>query len=308
MSPEPRTPLILEIKGNSLDDGPGIRSVVFFKGCPLSCVWCHNPESKKTGPEISFDPKTCVDCGTCRKVCPEKALSTDNPGYINRQRCTLCFLCVDACPSGALSRVGQALTVAQVLEKILPDKPFFDASRGGVTLSGGEPTLFAEYAGDLLAALKKENIHTLLETCGLFDFDRFMHLLYPSLDAVYFDIKIHDDSTHRKYCGVSNKKILENFEKLLPIAETDGKVLLPRTPLIPGITDGEENLKAIAAYLSRLGVKEAALLAYNPLWHEKTDKIGCDNSCRNDTAMTRFMPGEAVARCREIFNGYGIKG
>lgn len=307
MTTETTAPLILEIKGNSLDDGPGIRSVVFFKGCPLSCVWCHNPESKKPGVEISYDPKICLSCFLCQTLCPEQALSADNPGYIDRDRCTLCFQCVETCPSGALSRVGRSMTVEQALEKILPDKPFFDASGGGVTLSGGEPTLFSGYAGELLAALKEKDIHTLVETCGLFDFDRFMKRLYPHLDAVYFDIKLFDTDAHKRHCGVGNEKILANFEKLVAITAADHKVLLPRTPLIPGITDGEDNLRQIAGFLQRLGVTESALLAYNPLWHEKTDKIGSDNPCRNDPAMKKFMPGDAVSRCRQIYNSYNIK-
>ena len=306
MSTEPRTPLILEIKGNSLDDGPGIRSVVFFKGCPLSCLWCHNPESKRPEVEISFDAGTCIGCGTCRAVCPEQALSLDNPGYIDRERCTLCFACVEACPSGALSRVGQDLSIADVMTKIMPDKPFFDASGGGVTLSGGEPTLFTEYAGRLLAALKEKGVHTLVETSGLFDLDRFMELIYPLTDTIYFDIKLYDETTHRRYCGVSNKIILENFRRLVKITAENGKVLLPRTPLIPGMTDTGDNLRRIAGFLNDLGVRQAALLAYNPLWHEKTDKIGSDNPCRNDPAMGKFMANEAVERCREIFNSNGI--
>ena len=139
---EIKTPLIMEIKGNSLDDGPGIRSVVFYKGCPLSCVWCHNPESKKASMEISFDANICIDCGSCRDVCPQKALARQNRFYIDRSKCTLCFLCVDACPSGALDKVGKTMYVDEIIKKILPDKPFFDTSGGGVTLSGGEPTLY----------------------------------------------------------------------------------------------------------------------------------------------------------------------
>ena len=161
-----RTPLILDIKGNSLDDGPGIRSVIFFKGCPLSCVWCHNPESKKTGAEIAFDGGRCIDCGTCREVCPEKALSRENPFYIDRSRCPLCFDCVQACPSGALEQVGKEMSINEILEKIVPDKPFFEVSDGGVTLSGGEPTLFMDFAAKLLVALKQQKIHTLVETCS----------------------------------------------------------------------------------------------------------------------------------------------
>ena len=301
-----KQPLILEIKGNALDDGPGIRSVVFFKGCPLSCRWCHNPESKRTAVEIGFDPAQCVDCGTCREVCPEGALDRENPAYIDRKKCTLCFACVEECPSGALERVGRSMSVAEIMAGILPDKPFFDTSGGGVTLSGGEPSLFMEFTAELLAAVKKEDIHVLMETCGYFDPDRFMSLLYPRLDMIYFDLKIMDEAAHKKYCGVPNQRIKTNFLRLLKATRADGKVLLPRTPLVPGITDTRENLEAVAAFLKQEEVKEAALLAYNPLWHDKTAKIGAENPCREDPDMTVFSDKKVLEKSREIFAAAGI--
>jgi pyruvate formate lyase activating enzyme len=303
---EIKIPLILEIKGNSLDDGPGIRSVVFYKGCPLSCVWCHNPESKKVTAEISFDANICIDCGSCRDVCPKNALSCNNPFYIDRSKCDLCLLCVDACPSGALDRVGKTMSVDDILRKILPDKPFFDTSGGGVTLSGGEPTLHMKFSSLLLRAFKQNNIHTLLETCGYFDFNRFMELLYPYIDIVYFDIKIIDGATHKKYCGVPNEKILDNFTRLADVAKKDGKIILPRTPLIPDITDTEKNIKDIAAFLKSLNISEAALLAYNPLWHEKSDKVGVNDPYKNNKIMTSFSENDILERCRAIFAQAGI--
>lgn len=298
--------LILDIKGNSLDDGPGIRSVIFFKGCPLSCVWCHNPESKKAGEEVAFDSGKCIDCGACREVCQEKALSRDNPFYIDRSRCSRCFLCVDDCPSGALERTGKPMTVNDILKKVLPDKPFFDVSGGGVTLSGGEPTLHMDFISELLMALKAHGVHTLLETCGYFDKDRFMEKVYPYLDTLYFDIKIMDPVRHKTYCGLSNEKILDNFSYLSQIAGTDGKHLLPRTPLVPQITDTEENIREIAAFLKSRHITEAALLPYNPLWHEKTKKIGIDNPCESINAMTSFSDKAVLARCKTIFQEAGI--
>jgi len=303
---EIKSPLILEIKGNSLDDGPGIRSVVFYKGCPLSCVWCHNPESKKVPAEISFDPKNCIDCGTCREVCPQKALSRSNRFYIDRNKCDLCFLCVDACPSGALEKVGRTMSVDEIVKIILRDKPFFDTSGGGVTLSGGEPTLFMDFTSSLLKSLKQNGIHTLLETCGLFDIHKFMDKIYPYLDVIYCDIKIIDSTAHKKYCGVSNEKILDNFIQLHRQASLDGKTLLARTPLIPEITDTESNIRGIAAFLNKLKINEAALLAYNPLWHEKSDKVGVEDPYKNNKTMTSFRDNSVVERCRAIFADAGI--
>jgi len=301
-----KTPLILEIKGNSLDDGPGIRSVVFYKGCPLSCVWCHNPESKKASVEISFDAKVCIDCGSCRNVCPEKALSRDNPFYIDRSKCTLCFLCVESCPSGALDKVGKTMSIDEIIKKILPDKPFFDTSGGGVTLSGGEPTLYMEFTSQLLKSFKQFNIPTLLETCGHFDLNRFMDTLYPYLDTIYFDIKIIDSIAHKKYCGLSNEKILDNFKHISSAAKKDNKTFLPRTPLIPHITDTESNIRNVAMFLRSLNITEASLLGYNPLWHEKSDKVGVDDPYKKSKAMTSFPENSIVERCKAIFADAGI--
>jgi pyruvate formate lyase activating enzyme len=301
-----RNPLILDIKGNSLDDGPGIRSVIFFKGCPLSCVWCHNPEGKKASLEISFDAKMCINCGACRGICKEDALSCDNRYYIDRSKCTLCFLCVDVCPSGALNRVGNALSVDDIINRILPDKPFFETSGGGVTLSGGEPTLFADFTSQLLKALKQQAIHTLLETCGYFDLHRFMDMLYPHLDTIYFDIKIIDNITHQKYCGLPNEKILDNFKQCSHSAQNDGKTLLSRIPLIPDITDTEENIGAIAAFLKNLNITKVALLAYNPLWHEKSDKVGSENPYKRSKTMTSFPDSAVAERSKAVLASYGI--
>ncbi len=303
----PKLPLILEIKGNSLDDGPGIRSVVFFKGCPLACVWCHNPESRSPAAEIAFDSDRCVDCGECRKICPDEALSKSHRVYVDRGKCRLCFACTEVCPSGALERVGKQMSVEEILTQVLPDKPFFDTSGGGLTLSGGEPTLYMDFVSDLLRMAKVHGLHTLLETCGGFELPRFMELLYPYLDAIYFDLKLMDRAAHKKYCGLSNERIIANFKQLIIATHRDGKILLPRTPLVPGITDGEENLRAMAEFLSGLGVKRAALLAYNPLWHEKNRKLGHETPYAHDPAMTSFADTTRLERCRAIYREMGIE-
>ena len=299
-------PLILDIKRGSLDDGPGIRSVVFFKGCPLTCIWCHNPESKNTEVEISFDPKECIGCGACLSECPRGALSKDNRYYIDRQACNLCFECMKACHTGALSRVGQQMEVEEIVAAVLVDKPFFDISSGGVTLSGGEPTLGMDYTSQLLEQLKSNKVNTLLETCGQFDLDRFMIKLYPYLDAIYYDIKLLDADVHKRYCGVSNAQILDNFIKLHEVMADGSKTLLPRIPLIPEITDTDDNIAGIARFLHSIGVKTAALLAYNPLWHDKNDKIGVADPWRDDKMMGSWPAHERLARCKEILLREGI--
>jgi len=297
-----RTPLIFEIKGNSLDDGPGIRSVIFFKGCPLSCSWCHNPEGRRTQGEIGYDRKECISCGTCAALCPAGAVFPDSVHFIDRTKCTLCFQCVDACPSGALSRVGREMTVEEIVEDVLRDKPFFDTSGGGVTFSGGEPALFMEFLSDLLKRLKNLRIHTLLETSGLFDFEKFEKLLLPWLDMIYYDIKMMDSDAHRRHTGVPNQRILDNFERL----SQTGVSFLPRTPLVPGITDTSDNILAIAGYFAKLHIKSVALLSYNPLWHDKMSKIGSDSPYRSDKHMTSWMEPKSLERCRNIFRDEGI--
>jgi pyruvate formate lyase activating enzyme len=299
-------PLILEVKGNSLDDGPGIRTVVFFKGCPLSCVWCHNPESKRMGAELAFDPRECVSCDSCLEACPEGTLDRSLPGFVDRKACTLCFACVDACPSGALSRVGREMAVEEVLELVERDLPFFKTSGGGVTLSGGEPTLYMDYASRLLRGLKEMGVHTIVETCGHFDLGRFTELMDPYTDIIYYDLKIFDPEEHHAQCGVSNQRILANFRELHRHSLNGGTELLPRIPLIPGITATSENLKGLAGFLRETGARSVALLQYNPLWIEKSSKVGQENPLASQERMNTWMKQEDLKRCRDIFSGFTI--
>ena len=301
-----KIPLIFEIKGNSLDDGPGIRTVIFFKGCPLSCVWCHNPEGIRPDPALSFDQGECVACDACIEVCPKQALSRNSSVFIDRRKCDLCFLCVEACPSRALERVGREMTRAAVVDQVLKDKSFFTTSGGGVTCSGGEPTLAMDFLSELLQTLKTHGIHCLLETCGLFDRDRFTDLVYPHLDAIYYDLKFFDEALHKRFCGVGNAVILANFTHLLNLARKDGKDFLPRIPLVPGLTDTDDNLRAIASFLRSLQITKAGLLAYNPLWPEKSVKLGYDSSGINQS-MKQWLPAEKIHHCERIFRGYGIE-
>lgn len=302
-----KAPLIFSVKGNSLDDGPGIRSVVFFKGCPLSCVWCHNPESKSPNPELSFDPSKCIGCNACIETCTEKALSRDNPFFIDRRRCTLCFECADGCPAEALCRVGREWTVEQLVAKIGKDKPFFKTSGGGATLSGGEPTLHLEFLSQLLAALKQKGIHTLIETCGLFDGDEFIRAALPHTDAIYMDLKLFDGTEHQRHCGVDNRRILENFTRLHILSRAGGFEILPRVPLIPGITDGKKNLAAIGKFLQEQGAGRVLLLPNNPTWHDKCPTIGAASPFANDSPTRKWLPSERLEECQKIFAGSSIE-
>jgi pyruvate formate lyase activating enzyme len=302
----PTRPIILDIKGNSLDDGPGIRTVVFFKGCPLDCSWCHNPESKRATAELSYDANECVDCRACVEACGKGAIRDGVPGRIERFMCDVCGDCVKVCPSGALSAVGRRMEVEEVALVIEKDKPFFETSGGGVTLSGGEPTMYMDFCNRLLSRLGGVGIHSIIETCGHFDLELFEEYVLPLVDAVYYDLKLFDDSAHVEHCGVSNDRILDNFTGLVSSCGEAGKELLPRIPLVPGITDTEENLCEIAGFLRRSGARKFALLEYNPLWLEKGRKLGRPSGLEQDPEMAGWMPRGRVDECRTCFEGLEV--
>lgn len=301
-----KTPLVLEIKGNSLDDGPGIRSVVFFKGCPLSCIWCHNPESKHAAAEISYDKELCIGCGTCVGKCPVSAVGPNKPAFVDRARCTLCCECVNACPAKAITKVGAEMTQEELLKKLLSDKPFYDISGGGVTLSGGEATLCTEWVGELARKLSENGVKVLIETCGFFDYDRVEKNLLPYVSDIYCDIKIFDREKHKKYCGVYNDRILENFRRMYADREKFGYNIMPRVPLIPDITDTDENLEAIADYMASCGVERTDLLPYNPTWYPKNDKLGISLAPELIDAKS-FQPTEKLNHAKRIFYKRNIK-
>ncbi len=264
-------PLIFNIHRFALDDGPGIRTTVFLKGCPLSCIWCHNPEGMSAGREMALDAKRCIACGACRAVCPEGAISESPDLRIDRHRCTACARCAERCPASAIQVVGKRYSPGELMELLLRDRNFYAASGGGVTFSGGEPTLFMAYLGAVLKALKGENLHTAIQTCGLFDYCAFSRLVLPFADLILFDLKFIDSARHRRYTGKGNEPILDNFRRLTQ--EAGGRVL-PRVPLVPGITATHGNLKEIASFLAELGYGRCDLLPYHPGGIEKRRSLG----------------------------------
>jgi pyruvate formate lyase activating enzyme len=266
-------PLIVDIKRNSLDDGPGIRTVIFFKGCPLTCVWCQNPETKSTTQEISFNVIDCLNCRKCVEICENYAIDFLYKYRIYRDKCNLCGKCIENCPNEALKYAGKEYDIKTLIDLILKDKIFYKNSGGGVTLSGGEPTLHIDYLHELLKDLKKNNIHICLETCGYYNRDKFNELILPYLDLIYFDLKLYNSSSHKNYCGVSNDLIFQNFEDLLKNSKVE---ILPRIPLIPNITATKVNLFRLANYLKSLKIKNVGLLPYNPLWLSKMETIGLE--------------------------------
>ncbi|MBL8293070.1 MAG: glycyl-radical enzyme activating protein [Bryobacterales bacterium] len=268
------TALIFDIKRNCSEDGPGIRTTVFFKGCPLRCAWCHNPEGISSAPSLAFRGAVCHPdtCGApCIRVCPTGALRLASPLAVDRAECTRCDLCFGVCRSHALEPVGYRIPVDQLLYRVLIDKPFFLSTQGGVTLSGGEPTLQMTFISRFLAGLKQEGVSTAIETCGYFDFERFRELALPYLDLIYFDLKLFDDEQCRRHTGQLAGPVLRNLARLLEVASIP---VIPRIPLIPGITDTAENLSALGRFLRRHAVAQCSLMRYNPLWRDKLETLG----------------------------------
>jgi len=293
-------PLIADIKRHSLEDGPGIRSVVFFKGCPLRCIFCHLPETQDRRPEILFSPHLCLESGECAKACPEDAIRLNSSQRIDRSRCDCCGLCVDPCPGGGLRLIGKTYPVEELTEILLRDLPFYLHSGGGVTLSGGECTLFPDYLETLLKSLRGKQIHVALETCGYFEWDQFQRKILPYLDLVYFDLKIADPEAHKKYTGKSNHLIFENLHRLL---EAGGVEVHPRVPLIPGITATHSNLFLIVSLLFDMGAKDIRLLPYNPMGLATYARLGRPKPQLPEGFMTAEEEAGAQAMLIEILQG-----
>jgi pyruvate formate lyase activating enzyme len=288
-------PLIAGVKRHSLEDGPGIRSVVFFKGCPLRCVFCQNPETQRPAQEIVFRAERCVRCGACIAVCPLQAVSLDAAARIDWRRCDDCGNCVAICPASALAHVGRDYGVDELVELLMRDEPYYRHSGGGVTLSGGECTMFPDYLEGLAWALKEREIHLLVETAGEFDGTWFMERLLPLLDLVYFDVKIADPAQHRIHTGRDNRRILDNLALLMRVAPDRVQV---RIPLVPDITATRENLTGLAVCLRERGVESAILLPYNPLGLHMASRLGRDTP----TVCARFMSKEELASAVGMFD------
>jgi pyruvate formate lyase activating enzyme len=266
--------LIFDIKRFAIHDGPGIRTTVFFKGCPLSCWWCHNPESQSPSPELMVRPARCIEgCMECISRCHVQAISKRNRIMVEREKCDACMACVETCPSEALQMVGRVARVEELMVEIEKDIVFFDESKGGVTFSGGEPLMQPAFLASLLRACKKKGIHTSLDTSGHAPFQTIEGIL-DTVDLFIYDIKLLDEESHKTYTGVSNRLILKNLERLTRLHD-DVEV---RVPLIPRITDTEENINSLLVFLTSLdNVRNVVLLPFHDSAKKKYEGLDREN-------------------------------
>jgi pyruvate formate lyase activating enzyme len=298
---------ILHIQRLSTEDGPGIRTTVFFKGCPLHCAWCHNPESLSSSLQTQWFSVRCIGCQTCVKTCPNGCLTMTTAGLvIDRERCEACGKCAEACPSGALEALGKTVRVDEMLAELCKDRAYYEKSGGGVTLSGGEPTFQSEFAGALLQGLKQQGIATALDTCGLCS-QHTLDRLLPYTDLILFDLKLFAPDLHRQYTGVSNELILENLQHIRELIRSQGHPiqLWIRTPLIPGATAQDENLTAIGRHLAgQLGgaVERWELCAFNNLCRDQYSRLGLEWAYAETPLMTRLE----LAHCEQVAKSSGF--
>jgi len=290
--------LVANIQRYSLQDGPGIRTTVFLKGCPLDCWWCHNPECRAPERELLIVESRCAWCGECVIACPEGIAAPAGPEK-QTDACPRCGACEAACPTGARQIVGAEMTVDQVVKEIARDRVFFEESSGGVTFSGGEPLAQAAFVEVLLAACRSAGFHSALDTCGFAPEEKLLRVAGMA-DLVLFDVKILDDAKHKQFTGVSNVVILKNLRELCRIHPN----VWLRIPVIPQLNDSPEDLEALASFAASLGgIRQVNLLPYHRTGMKKFERLG------RTYALPDIVPpsAEVMENAVQCFAGHGIQ-
>lgn len=299
MNPAPPTGLVFDVQRFSVHDGPGIRTTVFLKGCPLACRWCHNPEGMRSAPEILVTPDRCMACGACVEACPHGLPSGRDGGWAaSKDLCEACGLCADACPTEARRIAGREMTVEDLVDEAIRDRVFYDRSGGGVTFSGGEPLSQADFLLACLEALKERGVHTAVDTCGLVDRDALLRAAALA-DLFLFDIKHADEASHAEWAGAPNDRILANLDAL---ARVHGAIWV-RVPVVPGVNDDTANVRRTAALAASLpGVQRVSLLPYHELGENKRERVGVPGA----TFATNPPQSDRMRDIASIFEEAGL--
>ena len=290
---------VLNVQRFSIHDGPGIRTVVFLKGCSLRCIWCSNPESQSPHPEVAINWHTCISCGACVDNCPNNANKMVNGNIVHiRHSCTSCASCIDLCPVGARKLYGRPMGVTEVLAEVRRDRPFYDSSNGGITISGGEPFCQAKFLLALLKAGQEKLIHTAVETCGYFEWEKTTDEILDHTDLLLFDLKVMDETRHREMTGKSNRKILRNLRKIVGRVKT-----IIRFPVLPGINDDTDNIHAMIKLISDLKIIERIdLIPYHDFGAFKYEMLG-----RKYEGNDFIRPStERLTQIKHLFQSAGI--
>jgi pyruvate formate lyase activating enzyme len=287
---------IFDIKRYSINDGPGIRTTVFFQGCPLACPWCHNPEGRSLEPVLMYRANRCTLCGECVNACKKNAISINGHVTTDRSRCDNCGKCTEICYTGAREISGHRASVDEVMSVVERDRPFYEQSGGGVTFSGGEPLLQPRFLKKLLKVSREAGIHTAVDTsgcCSWEDLDEVRGLV----DLFLYDIKLMEDARHHEVVGVSNRHILENLERL----GRAGHALYIRIPLIPGINDDEDNLRQTAEFLTSLdGLTGVELMGYHEIGLAKYEALGLPYGLKNTHPPSAEQMRKAAASLKSV--------